>query len=133
MSWTIQVAGGGVNQFDTVNISDARRSLKHAGIDKFTFKQLAEVTDTPICVYGQAVIIKNGDTIWFQGVCTFSEPEARGAIEIWNIEISGGWYWLDITVFLQPWAQISGGPTAGASSWATRCSMRPWSMPPSAM
>jgi hypothetical protein len=110
MSWTIQVAGGGVNQFDTVNISDARRSLKHAGIDKFTFKQLAEVTDTPICVYGQAVIIKNGDTIWFQGVCTFSEPEARGAIEIWNIEISGGWYWLDITVFLQPWAQISGGP-----------------------
>jgi hypothetical protein len=110
MSWTIRVNGAGGLEFSAVNITGARRNRKILATDTFTFSQALDVTDTPICVYLDSVIIFNGETIWFQGQCTVSEPDASGKAERWNIEISGGVYFLNITPFLQPWAQISGGP-----------------------
>jgi hypothetical protein len=110
MSWSIQVAGSGSQQFYAVGISNAKRSLKSMLADTFTFTQSLDVTDTPICVYGDFVTIWQDEEIWFNGMCTLSRPKASGPKENWSIVISGGWYWLEITVFVQQWAQLSGGP-----------------------
>jgi len=107
MSWTIQTPStGGPITFAAANISAPKRSLKNSSADSFTFSQISDVTGAPLCNYGDAVTIWNGDTMWFQGVCQLPKANASGPGEKFEIEISGGWYWLEVLILQQNWKNV---------------------------
>lgn len=107
MSWTITTPGGG-GDFASFAIHSAKRNLRNLAIDTFTFVQDCDVTNVPICGWGDYVIIKNGGVTWFQGICTAPKAKASGKAESIEFVISGAWWWLENTALQVPWLMIDG-------------------------
>jgi hypothetical protein len=105
MDWTLTYDG--VTQtFGQWGIGDIRRQRINQGRDVLTFRHVAAqaLTDGPIFAPLAPIRVNCDETQWFLGVVTEIPSYGDGSDESKYYKVSGPWWYLETTIYQQPWA-----------------------------
>ncbi|MDR1456443.1 MAG: hypothetical protein LBI34_00045 [Puniceicoccales bacterium] len=105
MEWTLTYDG--VTQtFARWGIGDTRRHRINQGRDVLTFRHTAPeaLTDGPIFAPLAPIQVYCDGSRWFHGVVTEVPSFGDGSDESKYYKVSGPWWYLETTIYQQPWA-----------------------------
>lgn len=105
MEWTLTY--NGVTQtFAQWGIGDARRQRINQGRDVLTFRHVSPraLTDGPIFAPLAPIRVYCDEAQWFLGVVTEIPSHGDGSDESKYYKVSGPWWYLETTIYQQPWA-----------------------------
>jgi hypothetical protein len=105
MEWTLTYAGT-TQTLAQWGVGDVRRQRINQGRDVLTFRHIAPqaLTDGPVFAPLAPIQMCCDGTQWFLGVVTEIPSHGDGSDESKYYKVSGPWWYLETTIYQQPWA-----------------------------